>query len=73
MSALSLADRAVIVTGAARGVGKGIANALLDRGAAVLLVDLHKDNLTATAAEFASAGTPSSRWSSISARRTVHS
>ena len=56
MSALSLADRAVIVTGAARGVGKGIANALLDRGAAVLLVDLHKDNLTATAAEFASAG-----------------
>ena len=56
MSAPPLADRAVIVTGAARGIGKGIANALLDRGAAVLLVDLHKDNLTATAAEFASAG-----------------
>ncbi len=56
MSAAPLADRAVIVTGAARGIGKGIANALLDRGAAVLLVDLNKDNLTATAAEFASAG-----------------
>ncbi len=37
--ARSLAGLRVIVTGAARGVGKGITAALLERGAAVLLVD----------------------------------
>ena len=35
----SLSGRRVIVTGAAQGVGKGITQALLERGAAVLLVD----------------------------------
>ncbi|KGI70386.1 SDR family oxidoreductase [Mycolicibacterium rufum] len=35
----SLRGRAVIVTGAARGVGKGIVAALLERGASVLAVD----------------------------------
>lgn len=35
----SLSGRAVIVTGAARGVGKGIVSALLERGASVLAVD----------------------------------
>ena len=35
----SLSGRRVIVTGAARGVGRGITAALLERGASVLLVD----------------------------------
>jgi NAD(P)-dependent dehydrogenase (short-subunit alcohol dehydrogenase family) len=57
----SLAGRSAIVTGAAQGVGKGIAAALLSRGAAVLLVDRHDDKLAATSAEFAEAGfTPES-------------
>jgi NAD(P)-dependent dehydrogenase (short-subunit alcohol dehydrogenase family) len=37
--ATSLSGRRVIVTGAAQGVGRGITKALLERGAAVLLVD----------------------------------
>lgn len=46
-----LTGRAVIVTGAARGVGKGIARALTGRGASVLLVDRDEELLRATAAE----------------------
>jgi NAD(P)-dependent dehydrogenase (short-subunit alcohol dehydrogenase family) len=57
----SLADRTAIVTGAAQGVGKGIALALLSRGARVLLVDRLEDKLVATTAEFGEAGyTPES-------------
>jgi NAD(P)-dependent dehydrogenase (short-subunit alcohol dehydrogenase family) len=52
----SLAGRSVIVTGAAQGVGKGIAGALLARGASVLLVDDKADVLEVTIREFASAG-----------------
>jgi NAD(P)-dependent dehydrogenase (short-subunit alcohol dehydrogenase family) len=52
----SLADRAVIVTGAAQGVGKGIAGALLSRGAAVLLVDRNADALLTTSEEFGAEG-----------------
>lgn len=52
----SLAGRSVIVTGAAQGVGRGIARALLHRGAAVLLVDHQTEKLAAAAAEFAEAG-----------------
>ncbi|MET0453426.1 MAG: SDR family NAD(P)-dependent oxidoreductase [Mycobacterium sp.] len=55
----SLAGRAVIVTGAAQGVGKGIAGALLERGASVLLVDRQPDVLAETASEFARASLPS--------------
>lgn len=55
----SLADRSVIVTGAAQGVGRGIAQALLERGASVLLVDRSSDGLAATTDEFATAGWPS--------------
>jgi NAD(P)-dependent dehydrogenase (short-subunit alcohol dehydrogenase family) len=54
--AQALAGRAVIVTGAAQGVGKGIAGALLSRGASVLLVDRQAETLAATEAEFAAAG-----------------
>jgi NAD(P)-dependent dehydrogenase (short-subunit alcohol dehydrogenase family) len=52
----SLAGRAAIVTGAAQGVGKGIAAALLSRGATVLLVDRLEDKLAAASAEFTQAG-----------------
>ena len=52
----SLEGRAVIVTGAAQGVGKGIAGALLERGASVLLVDNNADVIDKTVGEFASAG-----------------
>jgi NAD(P)-dependent dehydrogenase (short-subunit alcohol dehydrogenase family) len=51
-----LADRVAIVTGAAQGVGKGIAGALLERGARVLLVDNKAPELAATTGEFATAG-----------------
>lgn len=47
----SLRGRNVIVTGAARGVGRGIAAALLERGASVLMVDKQHDALEATAEE----------------------
>jgi len=52
----SLADRVAIVTGAAQGVGKGIAGALLERGARVLLVDNKAPELATVAGEFATAG-----------------
>ncbi len=47
----SLRGHVPIVTGAARGVGKGVAAALLERGAAVLLVDILDQALAATTAE----------------------
>ncbi|WP_234796872.1 SDR family NAD(P)-dependent oxidoreductase, partial [Mycolicibacterium porcinum] len=52
----SLDGHAVIVTGAARGVGKGIATALLSRGARVLVTDILDDVLANTTAEFTDAG-----------------
>jgi NAD(P)-dependent dehydrogenase (short-subunit alcohol dehydrogenase family) len=52
----ALAGRTVIVTGAAQGVGNGIAGALLSRGASVLLVDRQAETLASTSAEFAAAG-----------------
>ncbi|BBX19512.1 hypothetical protein MDUV_43720 [Mycolicibacterium duvalii] len=51
-----LDGQVVIVTGAARGVGKGIASALLARGASVLLTDILEDVLASTATEFKRAG-----------------
>lgn len=47
--------KVVIVTGAARGVGKGIATVLTDRGASVLLVDRDAELLAATTAQLQSA------------------
>ena len=44
----SLRGHVAIVTGAARGVGRGIAAALLERGAQVLLVDIDADQLAST-------------------------
>jgi NAD(P)-dependent dehydrogenase (short-subunit alcohol dehydrogenase family) len=47
----SMRGQVAIVTGAAQGVGKGIAAALLERGAAVLLVDVQDDVLATTTDE----------------------
>ena len=52
----SMRGHVAIVTGAAQGVGKGIAAALLERGAAVLLVDIQTDMLAATTAELEATG-----------------
>jgi NAD(P)-dependent dehydrogenase (short-subunit alcohol dehydrogenase family) len=46
--AAALAGKVAIVTGAAQGIGRGITQALTDRGAAVLLVDIAADNLATT-------------------------
>lgn len=52
----SLGGHVAIVTGAARGVGKGVASALLSRGARVLVTDILNEVLADTTAEFAEAG-----------------
>ena len=52
----SLRGHAAIVTGAARGIGKGIATALVERGASVLLVDISDEHLAATTEELSAAG-----------------
>jgi len=54
----SLRGRVVIVTGAARGVGRGITTAVLERGGSVLLVDHNVDQLASTTADFTDAGYP---------------
>lgn len=50
--------RTVIVTGAARGVGKGIASALAERGASVLIVDRDEEGLKATAEQLRATDLP---------------
>ena len=52
----SMRGHVAIVTGAAQGVGKGIAAALLERGAAVLLVDIQDEKLGATTDELTAIG-----------------
>jgi NAD(P)-dependent dehydrogenase (short-subunit alcohol dehydrogenase family) len=52
----SMRGHIAIVTGAAQGVGKGIATALLERGAAVLLADIQDEKLAATTDELAALG-----------------
>jgi 3-oxoacyl-[acyl-carrier protein] reductase len=48
---LGLHDRACVITGASRGIGKATARALTAEGAAVLLVGRNEDALAATASE----------------------
>ena len=52
----SMRGHVAIVTGSARGIGKGVAAALLERGASVLLVDILAEQLEATTDEFSAAG-----------------
>jgi len=52
----SMRGHVAIVTGAAQGVGKGIAAALLERGASVLLADIQDEKLAATTDELAAIG-----------------
>ncbi|MCV7426795.1 SDR family NAD(P)-dependent oxidoreductase [Mycobacterium montefiorense] len=52
----SMRGHAAIVTGAAQGVGKGVATALLQRGAQVLLVDIQEEALGTTTTELEAIG-----------------
>lgn len=52
----SMRGHVAIITGAAQGVGKGTATALLERGASVLLVDIQADVLDATTTELKELG-----------------
>lgn len=52
----SMRGHVAIVTGAAQGVGKGVATALLERGAEVLLVDIQEEALGRTATELKAMG-----------------
>lgn len=52
----SMRGHVAIVTGGAQGVGKGVATALLERGASVLLVDINSEKLATTTDELRTVG-----------------
>jgi NAD(P)-dependent dehydrogenase (short-subunit alcohol dehydrogenase family) len=52
----SMRGHVAIITGAAQGVGKGVAIALLERGASVLLADVQDEKLAGTTAELKALG-----------------
>jgi NAD(P)-dependent dehydrogenase (short-subunit alcohol dehydrogenase family) len=59
MTQIGVADRVVIVTGAGRGVGRGIAQLLAKSGARVVISDIRADRLGRTAAELEALGAES--------------
>ncbi len=55
---LPVAQRVAIVTGGARGIGRGCAHAIARRGYAIVLVDVLEDKLAETKAEIEALGVP---------------
>ena len=49
---IELNGKVAIVTGGARGIGKGMATALLKAGAAVTITDINEETLAATEKQF---------------------
>ena len=56
MGTVSLTDKRVVITGSARGLGRGFAEAALDGGARVVIADILEDRGRETAEELTAAG-----------------
>lgn len=68
-----LDGRVAIVTGAARGIGKGIAQRLLEEGAKVWLCDINLDGVMASAADLGKYGDAAGGQADVSNRASVQS